>query len=186
MDRKREQQLITKAQRGDKKAFAALYRAHVDAVYRYLSFRVDAVETAEDLTADVFLRMLEGLPNYQDQGVPLLAWLYRIAHARLVDHYRRSKHADATEDIDAADPGVDEDMDEPIELEFTAEALKEGLKTLTESQRRVLILRFIDGLNLEQTARAMDKNVDSIKALQYRALQALRQALLNSGFRAHE
>lgn len=186
MDRRREQQLIRKAQRGDKQAAAALYRAHVDAVYRYLSFRVESAETAEDLTADVFLRMVEGLPTYQDQGVPLLAWLYRIAHARLVDHYRRSRRTEATQNIEETNIGVEEDLDAPVDLQFTAEMLKEGLAALTESQRRVLILRFIDGMNLEQTARAMHKNVDSIKALQYRALQSLRQVLLSRGYKADE
>lgn len=89
MKRQREQALIRAAQRGDQNAFAALYRAYVDKIYRYIFFRVESTQTAEDLTAEVFLRMVEGLPNYEDRNTPLLVWLYRIAHARVIDHYRR-------------------------------------------------------------------------------------------------
>lgn len=65
MKRQREQALIRAAQRGDQNAFAALYRAYVDKIYRYIFFRVESTQTAEDLTAEVFLRMVEGLPNYE-------------------------------------------------------------------------------------------------------------------------
>lgn len=181
MDRKREKALIKAAQRGDTNAFAQLYRAYVDKVYRYIFFRVESAETAEDLTSDVFLRMVESLPTYQDRAIPLLVWLYRIAHARVIDHYRRSS-VRRTEDIDTVDIRVDVDLDLPLVQAYTAEHIREAMRTLTEPQQQVIMLRFIEGFNLEQTAQWMGKTVDAIKAMQYRALQALAQALKQVGF----
>jgi RNA polymerase sigma-70 factor (ECF subfamily) len=182
VERKREQSLIKAAQAGDKKAFAALYRAYVDKIYRYIYFRVESAETAEDLTADVFTRMIEGLPTYEDRSSPLLVWLYRIAHARVVDHYRRSRHASAQEDIDSLELGVEPDLDAPLVSSYQSDHIRAALATLTDGQRQVIILRFMEGYNLEGTARLLNKTVDAIKAMQYRALQALAQALQRQGF----
>lgn len=186
MDRKREQALIRAAQRGDNQAFAALYRASVDKIYRYVLYRVENAIVAEDITADVFLRMVEGLPKYEDRTSPLLVWLYRIAHARVVDHYRRTKHSSQSEDIDTLDqrpdPSAEDDLDLPLEQAFTSEQLRLALQTLTDAQRQVILLRFVEGYNLEQTAFVMQKTVDAIKAMQYRALQAMGQALRQQGF----
>jgi RNA polymerase sigma-70 factor (ECF subfamily) len=159
-----------------------LYRANVDKIYRYILYRVESPSTAEDLTGDVFLRMLEGFATYQDRTTPLLVWLYRIAHARVVDHYRRSKHSTQQEDIDSVELGTDPELDAPLEFAFTSEQLQRALLSLTDSQRQVIVLRFVEGYNLEQTARVMNKTVDAIKAMQYRALQAMGQSLRQQGF----
>jgi RNA polymerase sigma-70 factor, ECF subfamily len=186
VDRKREQVLIRKAQNGDTRAFAELYRAHVDKIYRYIFFRVESAATAEDLTADVFLRMLEGLPNYQDRSAPLLVWLYRIAHARVVDYYRRNKRTSRNEDIESLDLSADLDLDASLLAEYKTEQITDALQTLTDGQRQVIVLRFIEGYNLERTAQYLGKTVDAIKAMQYRALQALGQALSRQGYKSDE
>src|SRR5579859_593472 len=110
LDSKREQQLIRAAQRGDEKAFGELYNAYVHDIYRYMMYRVGNAETAQDLTAEVFLRAIEGLVRYQDRDIPWLAWLYRIAHARVVDHYRRVKRTGEPDDIDDIQVTVDHDL----------------------------------------------------------------------------
>lgn len=186
MDRKREQTLIRAAQRGDRNAFAELYRTHVDRIYRYIYYRVESQATAEDLTGEVFLRMLESLPGYQDRSVPLLVWLYRIAHARVIDHYRRSKRSSKNEPIDDLDLHTDDDMDAPMLANFKSEQLHKAMQTLTDGQRQVIILRFIEGHNLERTAQLLAKTVDAVKAMQYRALQALGQALQKMGYKSEE
>ena len=84
-----EQQIVALAQKGNEEAVTFLYETHVDSIFGYISYRVASVEVAEDLTSEVFLRMLRGLPNYQDQGVPFRAWLFRIAANLLTDHYRQ-------------------------------------------------------------------------------------------------
>ncbi len=182
MERQREQALIRAAQRGDQNAFAALYRAYVDRIYRYILFRVESAQTAEDLTAEVFLRMVEGLPSYEDRNMPLLVWLYRIAHARVVDHYRRYKRTAEQASLDSVEIRADLDLDSDLVSSYRADQLRIALSHLTDAQRQVVILRFIEGYNLEATAQAMNKTVDAIKALQYRALQALAAALRAQGY----
>mgnify|MGYP005846714475 CR=1 FL=1 len=182
----RERELIQAAQQGDADAFATLYRAYVDKIYRYIYYRVDTVEAAEDLTSDVFMRMLEGLPTYEDRSVPLLVWLYRIAHARVVDHYRRTRRTTRETPIDELELSDEPDMDAPLLAAYNSEQIGAALRTLTNGQQQVIILRFIEGHNLERTARLLGKTVDAIKAMQYRALQALGQALSRQGFRETE
>jgi len=183
LDRKREQALIRAAQQGDKRAFAALYRAYVDKIYRYIYYRVDNnADVAEDLTSEVFTRLVESLPTYEDRTVPLLVWLYRVAHARVVDYYRRSKHASKTDDIETLELGADSDLDAPLVSEYQSLQIQEAMLTLTDGQRQVVILGFIEGYNLETTARLLGKTVDAIKAMQYRALQTLAQALRRQGY----
>jgi RNA polymerase sigma-70 factor (ECF subfamily) len=176
VERKREQALIRLAQRGDTQAFAQLYRAYVDNIYRYIYFRVNAIPVAEDLTADVFMKALEGLPRYQDRAVPFLGWLYRIAHARLVDYYRRSRQH---EDIDALELGIVQDLDAPL----MAEHVRTALHTLTDEQQQVVILRFVEGRSLQETAELLGKTEGAIKTMQHRALQSLARALQRQGFK---
>ncbi|RMF49948.1 MAG: sigma-70 family RNA polymerase sigma factor [Chloroflexota bacterium] len=182
MERQREQALIKAAQRGDQNAFAALYRAYVDKIYRYILLRVESAQTAEDLTAEVFLRMLESLPKYEDRSTPLLVWLYRIAHARVIDHYRRYRRTAEQAALDSVEIRTDLDLDSGLVSQYRADQLRAALSQLTDSQRQVIILRFVEGYNLEATAQVMNKTVDAIKALQYRALQALAAALRAQGY----
>jgi RNA polymerase sigma-70 factor (ECF subfamily) len=182
VERQREKELIAAAQGGNAHAFSQLYHAYVDKIYRYILFRVESVETAQDLTSEVFLKMVEGLPTYQDRAIPLLVWLYRIAHARVVDHYRRSRRKAMQENIEDIQIGVDAELDTPLQEGYTARQIRTALATLTEGQRRVIELRFMRGRSLEETARELRKSVDAVKAMQYRALQALGAALQRQGF----
>jgi RNA polymerase sigma-70 factor (ECF subfamily) len=186
VDRKREKALIRAAQRGDNRAFAALYRDNVDKIYRYVYYRVESAATAEDLTSDVFLRFIEGLPNYEDRSTPLLVWLYRIAHARVVDYYRRSKRSAHDEDIESLELSAEEDLDAGLVAGHRTSHLQAALRSLTDGQRQVIVLRFVEGHNLERTAQILGKTVDAIKAMQYRALQALGQTLNRQGFKPDE
>lgn len=182
MERRREQALIRAAQRGDQNAFTELYRAYVDKIYRYIFFRVESAQTAEDLTAEVFLRVVESLPTYEDRSIPLLVWLYRIAHARVIDHYRRYKRTADQAPLDTVEISAESDLDAPLLAEYRTDQLRAALGNLTDPQRQVISLRFIEGYNLEATAQVMGKSVDAVKALQYRALQALQAALRAQGY----
>jgi RNA polymerase sigma-70 factor, ECF subfamily len=186
VDRKREQGLIQLAQRGDSQAFAELYNAYVDNIYRYIFYRVNVAAVAEDLTADVFMHALEGLPNYQDRSVSLLAWLYRIAHARLVDYYRRTERAGPHENIDEIELGFEEDLDSPIMTLHQTDHIQAALRTLTGEQQQVIILRFMEGHSLEKTAELLGKTTGAIKSMQLRALNALSRALERQGFKPQD
>jgi RNA polymerase sigma-70 factor (ECF subfamily) len=182
VDRAEEQRWLRQAQRGDAEAFAALYRANVQAIFRYIAHRVNNVQLAEDLTGDVFTRALEGLPTYTDQGKPFVAWLYRIAHARVVDHYRRTERRPVETDVEAEPLPVMPDMDEGLLRRQAARALRAAIAELTGDQQQVVVLRFIEGYPIETVAQMMGKNANAIKALQHRALRSLASRLERSGF----
>lgn len=177
-----EGRLIQRARRGDAAAFARLYRDNVQAIYRYIVLRVNDAQLAEDLTGDVFIRALKSMSAYQDQGRPFLAWLYRIAHARVVDYYRQSGRRPTDSDLDAEPIPVSVDLDHTLLRQQAAKALRAAMTQLTDEQQQVVILRFIEGQSLETTAQIMGKNANAIKALQHRALRSLAGRLARAGF----
>jgi RNA polymerase sigma-70 factor (ECF subfamily) len=141
-------------------------------IYRYTFGRVRDAEVAEDLTAQVFLKALEGLPSYRPTGAPFRAWLYRIAHARTVDYWRqqqRRQEVMLAETLVASDPSPDAVTVARSEWSMAVELLGE----LTDDQRDVIILRFIEEMSLAEVAETLDKTVGAVKALQHRALAAL-------------
>ena len=182
MERADEKRLLYRAQRGDGEAFAQLYQAHVQVIFRYILHRVSDPALAEDLTGDVFTKALEGLVKYRDQGKPFVAWLYRIAHARVIDHYRRATRRPLESDVDDEPIAVDNDLDADMLRRQAAKTLNRAIADLTDDQQQVIILRFIEGYRIEAVAEIMGKQPNAIKALQFRALRALASRLERSGF----
>ena len=181
MDSKREQQLIRAAQRGNERAFGELYNAYVHDIYRYMLYRVGNSDVAQDLTAEVFLRAIEGLVRYQNREIPWLAWLYRIAHARVVDHYRRNKRTGDHDDVDSLDLPAEHNLDSDLMLNFQQQKLRESLLKLSGDQQQVILLRFVEGYNIQQTADALGKTIGAVKMIQRRALQAMNVELTRQG-----
>ena len=171
-----EARLIKRAQQGDADAFAEIYELHQPAVYRYVYYRVGNVATAEDLAAVVFTRVVEGIDKYRYRGRPLLAWLYTIARNAVIDHQRRSAR-DVTVPLDnhVADESVD--AERAAERALSQQQLTAAMTHLTEDQRQVIMLRFIEEMTSEQVAEVLGKSTGAIKALQHRALAALRRHL---------
>jgi RNA polymerase sigma-70 factor (ECF subfamily) len=182
LDRVNEQRLLLQAQRGDVDAFAALYRENVQAIFRYIFHRVNDLHLAEDLTGDVFTKALEGLGDYRDQGKPFIAWLYRIAHARVIDHYRRVERRPTESDVEDEPIPIEHDMDAGMIRRQAAQVLRAAITELTDEQQQVIILRFIEGMRIETVAQMMGKQANAIKALQFRALRSLAGRLERSGF----
>ena len=174
---KDEEQLVRRAIRGDEEAIGRLYDRYVDTIYKYALYRTGDSATAEDITADVFLRVIEGLSQYDERGVPFAAWLYRIAHARVVDHWRR---ADRRPTVQLDHPLVRNVLHEDTEFDrdiLQHGALTQALQLLTEEQQEVIALKFMQGLANEEIAQIMGKTVGAIKALQHRGLEALARLL---------
>lgn len=182
MERAEEGRLVKRAQQGSAEAFAGLYRANMQAIFRYIYHRVNDVQLAEDLTGDVFTRALKSMRDYRDQGKPFVAWLYRIAHARVVDYYRASERRPTESDVDAEPIPITTNMDENLLRRQAAKALREAISTLTDEQQQVVILRFIEGHRIEMVAEIMNKKANAIKALQHRALRSLAGRLERAGF----
>jgi RNA polymerase sigma-70 factor (ECF subfamily) len=120
--------------------------------------------------------MIEDLPRYEERGLPFGAWLFRIARARLIDHWRRQGRRPlvALEDTETG-PQLSQDI--PEDEIAVSEMIQRALRVLTEEQREVVVLRFLVGMSLEEVARAMGKSVGAVKALQHRALSALARYL---------
>lgn len=170
-------QLITRAQRGEVNAIGGLYDRHRESIFRYLWIRLDDRQLAEDLTGDVFMRMLDALPRYRMQGLPFRAWLYRIAHNLLIDYVRKMNHQ-TTVPLDAVEEqGTDDGPEQTIEQILLTERLQVALMSLEPTQCEVVTLRFLAGLSLQETALTLGKTEAAIKALQHRGLSSLRRAL---------
>lgn len=167
-----EARLVRHAVSGDSEAFAQLYEAYIERVYRYVYFRVTDDAVAEDLTSQVFLKAWESLDRYKPGGSPFIAWLYTIARNLVIDHYRTQKESLPLEEA-AALPSNARAPHEEVEARFDLQAMRDALQFLTEEQQQVLILKFIAGLPNGNIAKVMNKREGAVRALQMRALQTL-------------
>jgi len=173
-----ERQAIQQAQKGDAEALVTLYRRYYDAIYTFLYHRTRNQELAEDLTADVFERMVEKIATYRQTSRPFLAWLYTLARNRLIDVLRREARAPQWEPLDAELHTPQAASPEVItEHRLTAECLHRVLTQLTPDQQQVIALKFLQGYRNEEIAARMGKPVGAVKSLQFRALAAMRRIL---------
>ncbi|MQC26298.1 MAG: sigma-70 family RNA polymerase sigma factor [Chloroflexi bacterium] len=172
-----EKQLLQNAINGDQQAFASIYDTYVDEIYRFIYFRVEDQPTAEDITSTVFLRAWENLGGFEIRKAPFKAWIYHIARNAVIDHYRASKSNTSLEAIhNVADAGATS-VTQPVETLVEGEKLAKLLPELTEDQRNVLVLKFVQGYSKKEVADALGKRQGAIRALQMRALQALAQLM---------
>lgn len=178
-----EVKLIGRAREGDAQAYAALYDRHYDAVYHYCYYRLGDGELAQDLAAEVFCRMVEKLDTFRPRGRPLLAWLYTIARNLVTDSYRhngRAQHLPLHEAAPVPSEG-ESDLGRALDRHLAARCLARALAHLTEEQRQVILLKFVEDLSNADVARLLGKTEGAIKSLQHRALDALRRALDREG-----
>ena len=160
------------AKSGDSEAFAQLYDAYLERVYRYVYIHVSDEQTAEDITSQVFLKAWEHLDSYRSGGSPFLAWLYTIARNQVIDHYRTRKSSISVDEVLSL-PSKEESVDDQVASRFDLQAMRDALQFLTDEQQQVLILRFVAGLETHEIAYEMNKAEGAIRALQMRALQTL-------------
>lgn len=174
-----EAELVKQAKAGGREAFGELYMMHLDAIYRYVYFRVGDPHDSEDLTEQVFLKAWESLTGYKDYGHPFTSWLYRIAHNLIIDYHRRKKtvpdaNIDDPEKPEAIQPhGM---LNQIIDTE-EASSLVSAIVRLPEEQQQVIILRFVEGMNHSEVARILNKSEGACRMIQNRALIALNQLL---------
>lgn len=169
-------ELIIAAQRGCSQAFARLYDRYLGAVYSYVMHRVGHQPTAEDLTADVFMRALRRIGTFRQLDVDFGAWLLTIARNRVHDHFKSASfRLEASVDEVFETPSSDNttDPETAILSQEAAQQVRTALKQLKGEHAEVLHLRFIQHLDVPQTAAAMGRTAGAIRALQYRALRSL-------------
>lgn len=161
--------------RHDQNAFDALYRRHVNCVYRYLLVRVGDVHEAQDLTAQTFLAALEGICGYRGQG-EFAAWLLSIARHKLADHFRRGQATlplEVAEEMPHPDPPPEDAVAERLRLERVAEALR----ALAPERAEAVALRIFGGLSATEAGRVMGKSEAAVKKLVQRGMSDLRERL---------
>lgn len=173
-----EVQLLKIAQDGEAEAFGEIYERYAQPIFRFLYSRLDDRFDAEDLTEEVFLRVWRSLPKYNHKGVPFSAFLFRIAHNALIDHYRRHKQTNRDQTLEG-DHVVDfhSDPEEVATKSLESEELRQVLEHLRDDYRDVLVLRFLSDLSPRETAQVMDRSVGAVRILQHRALAAMRSVL---------
>lgn len=170
--------LLDRAKQADPAALAELYDQYVNPIYNYVYHRVGQAELAEDVTGQVFMRMLEAVRAGRAWNTSFSGWLYRIAHNLVIDYYRHRQRASFVDLDDAAPIQAREgDPVQSTELRLAKEQLRAALTLLTEEQAQVITLRFLEEFSIAEVSEIMGKTDGAIKALQYRAVLALKRVM---------
>jgi RNA polymerase sigma-70 factor (ECF subfamily) len=171
---------VAQAQLGDQVAFDAIYDRFADALFRYLYARCGDVALAEELTGDVWVRVVERLPAFRfpagDPDAAFAGWLYRIARNLVIDSYRRRRHhahvpLSDTLSANEAPP------DEHVIAGDDRRALRAAIEQLTAEQREVVLLRFVEERTNAEVALLTGRSENAVKVMQHRALGALSRLL---------
>lgn len=174
-----EAQLIARARASDRAAWDEIFQRHYRRVFVFVYCRVGDAAAAEDLAAEVFLEAWRGIQGFNYRGVPLLSWLYRIAHNLLADFLSRRNRTPTQplkEDSRQAAQAPDE-----AERVAVWQSIAAAFRRLTREQQQVLVNRFMEGLSIAETAALMGKNENAVKALEFRALKSVRRILGREG-----
>jgi RNA polymerase sigma-70 factor (ECF subfamily) len=178
LTREELQLLVERASLGDGEAFGKLYDLNLDAVYRYVYYKVGDGTEAEDLTAQIFVKACEAMPRYQCREIPFSHWLMRLARNAVIDYYRtRKPRGELDEALVSPEPG-------PLSEYLRGERvrwLESALRQLPEEQRSLLVLRFIEEMDYAELSTIMGKSPGALRVMQHRALAALRRILDREG-----
>jgi RNA polymerase sigma-70 factor, ECF subfamily len=169
--------LLQRACSGDREAFGQIYSKFHGELVGYLFFRVRDRETAEDLAQQIFIKIWQRLPSYEHRGY-FKAWLYRVARNHLVDHYRTQRTSLSIDGVDLAEP---EETEQMVIWQETYRDLERAIDSLPVHYRDVLIFRFMMGLSAKEVGVRMNRSADAVRALQVRAICALRDAFVERG-----
>lgn len=178
-----EKTLLEGAASFDERALGELYDRYEARIYSYIYRRTGNESLAEDLTAQVFLKMLEAIRSDKGWHSSFSGWLYRIAHNAVIDYYRqRDRQQQVSLEDTLTTTASDHNPVVMAEVSLDSQRLRMAIGRLTEEQSEVITLRFLEGYSISEVAEMLDKTEGSIKALQYRAVTTLRQLLQHEGF----
>ena len=160
---------------------AELFEAYYDRIARYIAARIGNPSEAEDLASEVFVRAVENIDEFEWRGAPVQAWLFRIAHNLVVDHFRRAKRRPVVplETVTFSDNHHDAEDEAPRQLELAE--VQEAMKSLTPAQQEVLALRLVAGLPSAEVAAILGKSDGAVREMQHAALKSLRRILTSRG-----
>lgn len=182
-----ERALVERAARGDQRAVGGLYDHYVGALYRFCLARVGNETDAEDLTEEIFLKVMRSVGGFEWRPLPLVAgeperspfraWLFRIARNHVVSHYRRSSLRTTAGEVPEWIQDEGRGPAEMAELRLTVDEVFAAVQQLPPAQREVIQLRFGSGLSVAETAAALEKNETNVKVLQHKGVQKLKELL---------
>lgn len=170
--------LVLRARDGDAEAFGSLYDHYVELVYRYVYYRVGTHSLTEDLTSETFLRALRRICDFHWQGKDFGAWLVTIARNLVADHFKSGRYRLEICTAELVEPDRHQEGPERAVLDaMMNRTLLEAVRRLGSEQQECVVLRFLHGLSVAETALVMGKKPGAIKALQYRAVRSLARML---------
>ncbi len=175
VERNGVEQLVARAQEGDRDALEELYLDHFDRIYSYLHMTVGNRHDAEDLTTKTFLRMLESISRFQWGSAPFSAWLFRIAHNLAMDHFRSRRRWQPEEEVPEPVGAVESSAEEQAIRALSSQSMFDLIDELSSEQRHVLILKFVFDFSNAEAATVLDKTEGAVKSLQHRALASLQK-----------
>jgi RNA polymerase sigma-70 factor (ECF subfamily) len=175
-----EKKLLESAIQGEASAFGLLYDKYQPSIFRFIFLKVSQREEAEDLTHQAFLSAWQNIETFQDQGLPLSSWLYKIARNKVIDYYRTRKQIinldDTPEEILAV---ATENSLKEIENKMEIEGVYKALKQLPPDYQEIIIMRFVEGLSPKEVSEITGRNHGAVRVLQFRALRQLKKILEN-------
>jgi RNA polymerase sigma-70 factor (ECF subfamily) len=167
--------LVEQAQQGKREALEELYLLHFDRIYSYLHMNVGNRHDAEDLTTQVFVKMLESIGKFRWRSAPFSAWLFRIAHNLAMDHFRANKRWQPEEEVPEPDPGEGSAAEQEALESIGRQSMLELIQKLSHEQQQVLTLKFVFNFSNGEAATILDKSEGAVKSLQHRALASLQK-----------
>lgn len=170
-------ELMRLAKEGDSDAFAKIYMLYFVPVFRYIHVRIKNKQLVEDLTQTVFLKVYQSIPRFEEQNRSPLCYFFTVARNTVIDHARKKKDVligDWEKEMLPASQ-VAEGPEKIVQKNETIATVQQAIKELTEDQREVIILKFIDELPNQEIALLLGKTEEAVRQLQCRALKALRE-----------
>ena len=175
-----ERELLRRVGSLDEEAVSAVFDTYYQPLYRYIYHHVHHQVVAEDLAGEVFTRMLAQIAKKRGPRRNLRAWLYRVAANLVIDEARRFAHRDH-ESLDEQIVSGGQDVEAAVEATLLRQQACDALGRLTTKQRSVIILRFLEGLENDETAHILGMSIGAVKALQHRGLASMRRYLKRAG-----
>ena len=171
-----EQSLIERAKGGEAEAFGLLYDHYLPSIYRFVLFRVNRREEAEDITHQTFLKAWERIEQFEPKGYSFGSWLYRIARNAVIDNHRKANPYISIEEVTAI-IAEEQSQSEHLNTKIEWEILLKAMSELKEIEQEILFLRFVEDLSHQEAAKVVGKSEGAVKLIQHRALKNLKSIL---------
>jgi RNA polymerase sigma-70 factor, ECF subfamily len=173
--------LAAGVKRYEPEALARLFDLFFEKLRRYMYYKTGDIDRAEDLAAETLTRGIENIGNFKDRGGTIGAWLFGIARNMLAREREAAGRPDVMELEESVPIEAEEQPEKLVLVKLTNEELYQALSRLPEEQREVVLLRFMEGYDVKTVAAIVEKNPGAVRALQFRAVRALKEMFAPGG-----